>query len=230
MEVARVQRVEHAAGQRVGQHELVGAHGVALDAQAEELRLHRVLLQRRVHLSGGEDRVQGFQHPLPGRGGIRGHVLVAVGHPEVDHGSLAQRLAEAFRDLAAALAVLDPEIPDALVRAGQREAALRLRVGEVGRVEVEAQALSHGPVQPVAELLQRVRVPIHRAAALFGVAGVQVELLPAGDELKRLVDVGAQLPCVPRAAGEVSGGGDAARRAAALALAARHVVALPAVH
>jgi len=228
VEVAGVQRVQDAAGQRVGQHELVGAHGVALDAQPEELGFHRVLFH--IHLARGKNRVQRLQHARPGRGGVGGHVLISVWHPEVDGGGLAQRLSERRGDLAAALAVLDPEVPDAFVRAGQCEAALGLRVREVGRVEVEAQPPLLGPAEPVLEVFDGVGVPVHSAVALFGVIGVQVQLFATRDELQRLIEVGAQFVAVSGATGVIARGGDATGSAAGGAFTAEYIVSLPAVH
>src|SRR5262249_52590155 len=61
------------------------------------------------------------------------------------------------------------------------------------------------------------------------VDGVQVDAVPAGDQVQRLVQVGAQLVGVARLAGVVAGGLDAAAGQADVVLEAPDVVALPAV-
>ena len=229
MEVARVQGVAQAVLDGVAQGILVAGHGVALHANAEQLALqaaeHVVLGDGLV----GEDLIQGRGHAVAIALGVHAGVLVAVGHPVVDGAGLAQLLGEGLADLAAALAVLDPELAHVRLGAGQGEVAVHHRMGEVGGVEVQADAALLGPVQPVAELGDGVRVAIHLPVALLGVAGVQVELGGSGDHGAGEVDVRAQLVGGAGAARVVAGGLDAAVQAVG-AIEADHVVALPAVH
>ena len=73
----------------------------------------------------GEDGVQGFGQALARAAPVGRGVLHAVGDPEVGQAGLAQGLADGRADLAAADAVLDPELADALVRVGQGKPARR---------------------------------------------------------------------------------------------------------
>ena len=72
-------------------------------------------------------------------------------------------------------------------------AADDLGMGEVGRVEVQADLDRLGPGDPVLELVGAQRVAVHLLAAHLGVAGVEVEAVAAGDERERLLEVAAQL-------------------------------------
>ena len=229
MEVARVQRDHLAAGEGVAHHQLVGADGVALKAQREQLALNALEYELLVDLLG-KDLVEGVDHAGAGGGGVGGDVLVAVGHPVVDDAGLAQLAAEFRADLAAALAVLNPEFAGLVVRAGEREAVVDHGMAEIGGVEVEADVLLLRPVHPVLELGDGVRVAVDLPAIQLGVAGVQVELLRAGDHGHGQIGVAADLVGVAGAAGIVACGGDAVGRAGASAFAAHNVVGLPAVH
>ena len=55
------------------------------------------------------------RQPLARALAVDGHVLVAVGNPDVGHAGRAQLPADRRADLAAGDAVLDPEAADALV-------------------------------------------------------------------------------------------------------------------
>ena len=230
MEVARVERVQDAAGDSVAHHQLMGTHGVAFHANAKELGFHRVLHEILADLLRAKNRVQRFDHARAGGDGVFRRILIAVRHPVVDHASLAQRLAERFADFAAALAVLDPEIADLLVRAGKGEAVFRVGMGEERGVEVQANLAIFGPIDPLGKILGRVSVAVDLLAVQLRIAGVQAELFAARDQADGLVDVRAQFIAVARAAGVVARCGDAAGRAAAHAFQADDVVALPAVH
>ena len=148
----------------------------------------------------------------------------------VDHAGLTLRLAERLADFAAALAVLNPELSVGFVGGRQREAVRRVGMREISRIEVQRQLVFAGEVHPVGELLGGVRVAVDLLAVQLGVAGVQVQLFLSGNHRNGLQEILAQLFAVARAARIVAGGLNAAGRAAAFALAAHNVVALPAVH
>ncbi len=156
-------------------------------------------------------------------------ILVAVGNPDVGHAGRALAAAEGLADLAAGDAVLHPEAADALVAMAEREAVGGLRMGEERGIEVEADLLRGRPVHPTLEMLGRDVGPIDFLAAMFQVDRVNAEAVLAGDKAHGLVGVGAKLVGVPRPAGIVAGGHDAAGQRAD-ALEAGHVVPLPALH
>ncbi len=69
-------------------------------------------------------------------------------------------------------------VADGLVGVRQREVVGGLRVREVRRVEVEADAERLGPVDPAGEVLGPDLVAIDGLAAELAVEGVQVEAVP----------------------------------------------------
>ena len=229
MEVARVQGIAQAVLDGVAHRELVAGHGEALHADAEQLALqaagHVLLADGLV----GEDFIQRSDHALAEGAGSHAGVLHAVGHPVVDGAGLSQLLGELIADLAAALAVLDPELAHVRLRAGQGQIAVHHGMGKIGGVEVQADLVRLGPVHPVLEFGDGVFIAIDLLAVLFGVAGVQVQLGGTGNHGAGEIDVRAQLLGVAGAARIVAGGLDAARQAVG-AVEADHVVALPAVH
>ena len=103
-------------------------------------------------------------------------------------------------------------------------------MGEVGRVEVEADAAGLGPAQPAGEVLGGQSVAINGLAAGLGIEGVEIEPLSAGEQFQHLVEIGAHLVTVAGPAGIAAGGHDAAAGDAFLgSLEAAHIVGLPAV-
>jgi hypothetical protein len=207
----------------------VRAGGVALGADAEEFGLDRVEVVPRVQALL-EDGVQGLEQALARAAAVGGGVLHAVGNPQVGQAGCAQRAAEGGADFAAAAAVLDPETPHRGVGRGEGEAVPRARVGEEGLVEIQAQATGFGPGDPGAEVLRGERVAVHAPAAGLGVAGVEVEAVPAGNERQRLLEVGAQFIGRAGLARVIAGDGQPAAGRGAGVFKAADVVALPAVN
>ena len=146
------------------------------------------------------------------RGVLRstGRVLEAVGDPDVGHAGRAQLPAKVLADLAAGDAVLDPELADARVVAGQGKAVVGQGMREEGGVKVDAVVVLLGPVDPAGKMLGLELVALDLLAAGLGIDGVQVQPVRAGDQAVGLVQVAAQLVGVARLAGIVAGGGDAA--------------------
>ena len=112
---------------------------------------------------------------------------------------------------------------------GKREAVGRLRVREEGRVEIHADLLALGPIDPALEMLRLDLVAIDAAAAELAVEGVQVEAVLAGDQREGLVQVGAKFLGRAGLAGIVARDREAAAEFFARVLEAADVVALPAV-
>ena len=213
----------------VGESELRAAHGVSLHADAEDLRFDAGL--DLVEVEGfGQDRVDRRAVALARPHAVGGHVLEAVAGPDVHHALFAQLLGQVRRDADAGLPVLDPELARLLVRRGKRQ-RVALGVGEEGGVEVAAQAPRLAEVHPLLKMLRLEPVAVRPLALVEDrVAGVQVQLRPAGDEGQHLVEVGHQLLGRAGAAGVVAGGLDAAgQRRVGIGVEAAHIVALPAV-
>src|SRR5688572_9015557 len=110
----------------------------------------------------------------------------------------------------------DPKFADGRVGVREREAGVGVFVREVGWVEVEAHAARLGPAEPAREVLRLELVAVDDLVAGLGVEGVKVEALLAGEEFQDLIEVGAHLVAVARAAGVTSGGHDAAAGEAVL--------------
>ncbi len=176
-----------------------------------------------------EDLVERLLQDFARAHAVDREILVAVGNPDVGHAGRPLPAAERLADLAAGDAVLDPEAADALVAMAQREAVGRLRMREEGGVEIQADALRGRPIHPALEMLGRDVGSLDLLAAVFQINRVDAEAVLAGNEAHRLVGVGAKLVGVPRPAGIVAGGHDAAGQRAD-ALEAGHVVPLPTLH
>jgi hypothetical protein len=226
--VARVEREEDLPRERVRQVELVRADRVTLHADPEQLALDRVAVAGRVDRHG-EDLVERLDQACARPAAVDRRVLHAVRDPEVRDAGLAERPAHRLGDRPARDPVLDPEVADALVGVGEREVVGGLRVREVRRVEVEADAQRLRPVDPAGEVLGPDLVAIDGLSLELAVEGVEVQAMAAGDERERLLCVGAQLVRGTGGAGVVPGGGNAAGELAAEVLEAPDVVALPAV-
>ena len=180
MEVPRVQAEQLAAGNRVAEVELVRASHVGLRTEPEQLAFHRIevaagIQRLREHLI--ERLHQALARDLP----VGRQVLVAVRNPHVRHAGRSQRLSEGRADLPAGSAVLDPEATHALVWVRESEPVFGKRMGEEGRVEVDAQAGLAGPIDPAREMLGPDFVAIDPQAAGLGVDCVEVDAVPAGD-------------------------------------------------
>jgi hypothetical protein len=85
----------------------------------------------------------------------------------------------------------------------QREARGQ-RVREEGRIEIEADAETFGPIDPAAEMLRPDCVAIDLAAAEVAVRRVQVESMLPRDQRERFRCVGAKLVGRPRLAGIIT--------------------------
>ena len=228
MEVAGIEAQQLLARDAVAQIKLGRPHRAALGADAEQFRLHGV-----EHMLGRQRRLEHLVERLgePHAGGepVGGRVLEAVGHPHVRHARCAQGLAHRGPDFAAPSAVLDPEVPDALVGVREREAVGGLGMREAGGVEIEADPLARGPVDPASEVGGLDRVAIDLLAAKLPVEGVQVHPMPARDQREGLGKVGPQFVGRAGLARVVARHGQAAAEPSAGVLEAAHVVSLPAV-
>jgi len=207
----------------------VRADHVALRADAEQFALDGVEVAGRVQVFR-EDGVQRRRQPLAGPFAVDGQILHAVGNPDVGHAGRAERSPECGPDPAADDAVLDPELPDAVVAVAQRQPVLGVGMGEVRGVEVEPHAAVPGPVDPVLEVLGREVRPLDASSAGLGVAGVQVQPMRAGNKRERPIQVGPQLVRRAGFAGVVAGDGQSAADLIGSALEPAHVVPLPTVH
>src|SRR5581483_10777165 len=100
---------------------------------------------------------------------------------------------------------------------------------EEGGVEVEAEAMLFGPVDPGGEMLGGELVAVDFATGVIGVDGVEVETVAARNEAERLVEVGAELINVAGLARIITSRLNSAAGQAGSDFEACDVVALPAV-
>ena len=227
--MTQIQQIVH-AGVRggVGQVELVGAHGHRLQTDAEHLRLAGV--DDAVVLLG-VNLVERIAQALAQAIAVSGHVLQAVGDPDVAERLVIERLADLLGDLAAGLAVADPEVARRLIGRGQRQLVVHHGMAKDSGIEIDAVTVRARPRDPRLEVLvlQDVAVDPGVLVGEDGVGGVQVDALGAGHEGHGGLEIGGQLFEGAGAAGVVARGLDAAGEAPFL-VEAEHVVALPAVH
>ena len=100
---------------------------------------------------------------------------------------------------------------------------------EIRRVEIQAQAIRLGPVDPALELGGCQSVAIDLAAAEVRITGMEVEAVAAWNERVRLFQIGTQLDNAARLARIVAGDGKAAAEFSADFFKAADVIALPAM-
>ena len=227
--MTQIQQIVH-AGVRggVGQVELVGAHGHRLQTDAEHLRLAGV--DDAVVLLG-VNLVERIAQALAQAIAVSGHVLQAVGDPDVAERLVIERLADLLGDLAAGLAVADPEVARRLIGRGQRQLVVHHGMAKDSGIEIDAVTVRARPRDPRLEVLvlQDVAVDPGVLVGEDGVGGVQIDALGAGHEGHGGLEVTGQLLEGASAARVVARGLDAAGEAPFL-IEAEHVVALPAVH
>ena len=141
---------------------------------------------------------------------VDGHVLVAVGNPDVGDAGRAQGPADRLADLAAGDAVLDPEAADA----GSRWASVKpsAALGWAKKVGLKSMPMPSSLAQSIQRLeMGRLDlVPLDRPAAGLQVDGVQVEAVLAGDQAIGRLGVGAEFVGRAGLAGIVAGGQHAA--------------------
>ena len=226
--MAIVQQVVDARmGAGVADVELGGADGVGLHANAEDLALHAVDDAGELLL---EDLVQAlFQAQARGEA-VGGHVLVAVRDPDVAQNVVVELPGDVGGDAAALDAVAHPERAHVFLRGGEGEIVLHHGMAEEGGVEVDAQTVFTGELDPRIEVMGLDLVAVHLlAGGEDGVAGVQADALFAGHEAHGLDKVRLQFLEGAGSTGVVARGLDAAGKGAAAAFKADDVVALPAV-
>ena len=214
---------------RIAQGKLCTAHGVGLHADAEHLAFYAGLHEVKI-VRLGENFVDGLfiahSRPHP----VGGDVLKAVPRPDVHDTGLPQLLGKILGNADAGFAVVDPEPAGFLTGAGQGQ-RVAFGVGEEGRVKVAAQPPIPAEVHPFLKVLRLQPVPVGPLTVLKdGVAGMKIQLFPAGAELQNLIQIRHQLLGVSRPPGVVAGGLDAAGKGlSGVGVKAPDVVPLPAV-
>ena len=123
----------------------------------------------------------------------------------------------------------DPESAYLVIGVGKGQRVRREGVGEERGVEVDAEAVLLGKVDPVVKMAALQGVAVNRLAVQDRVAGVEVDALFARDEGDGFQEVLHELLRRAGAAGVVARGLDAAGEGLAGVLKAEHVVALPVV-
>ena len=113
---------------------------------------------------------------------------------------------------------------------GERITIIRKRMREERGVEVERNAIVFRPLHPVGEMFGADLVAVNDFAVRFGIDGVEVETLLAGDEREGLFGVFTEHVRRDGGAGVVANGHDAAAGDGfVMDFEAFHIVALPAV-
>ena len=222
--VAGIQGVHQFAGGAVTGHEVVGAHGVALQTDTEELGFQAGFHAGKVFL---QNLVQAFGKKLTVTLALHGLVFGAVVYPDVHDARVILGLAHGIGNPAAALGVLDPEFADGRVRVGQGEVSA-LGMAEGSGVEIQLHIVFPRPLDPALEMLHVHLVAVYILALEVAVNLVEVQAMVTGDKALGKEDILLQFFHIARAAGIVAGGLDTAGKAG-LAFKAHNVVGLPAV-
>ena len=123
--------------------------------------------------------------------------------------------------------MLDPELADGLVRTRERHVVLDVLVAEERRVEVEADALFFGEVNPCLEVFRLDLIAVDLLIR-DAVRCVQIELVLARDQGIRLADIGHELFWIAGASRVVARRRDAARQC--IGVKTEDIITLPAVH
>src|SRR2546422_9294228 len=125
--------------------------------------------------------------------------------------------------------MLDPKFADGFVGMGKREAICGVGMSEESGVEVQAQIISLRPVNPVLKVFGLELVSIHALAASFGVSGMKVYAMLAGNEGESFFQVVAQFIGCARASRVVASHRKPAAKLRAQLFKPSDIVALPAV-
>ena len=125
--------------------------------------------------------------------------------------------------------MLNPELAHFLIRAGQGQIVLHHGMREIRGVEVNAHAALFGIVHPNLKILRLNGVAVMIAILKYCIAGMQVQLVLAGNQRKCLVQVCHQLLGRGGLARIIAGRLNAAGKRAVV-VKAGHIIALPTVH
>ena len=229
VEVTGVEAEEGLVLDGVAEVEFVGADDIAFGAEPEELALDGIEVMGGID-RWGEDGVEGVFEALARGEAVGGGILKAVGDPDIGHAGGAEFLPEVGSDLAAADAVIDPELPDVGIDMGEGEAVVSLGVGEEGGVEIEADVSAFCPVGPSLEMLGLDGVALDLLSAVIEVDGMEVEAVGSGDEAVGEVEVALQFLDGAGPSGVVTGGHDASAGEAGGGFKPADVIPLPAMH
>ena len=145
-----------------------------------------------------------------GRGAVDGDILVAIRDPYVGDSGGAELAPHLGADPTAGDAVFDPEFANGRVGVRQSEAIGGFGVGKVGWVEVHAQMVGLGPIDPALEMARLDFVAFDVLAAVIQVGGMKVEAMAARNEAEGFLQIAAQLLDGARLAGIIAGRLDAA--------------------
>ena len=179
------------------------------------VQLHRInLVQRFLQAAAGT-------HP------IGGHILVAVGNPDIAQAGGTQLPTKILGDAAASDAMVNPEPAHLLVRMGKSQVIGGHGMGEQGGVKVQTQPPLFGILHPCFKVAGLQLVPVHLLVG-NGITGMEVQSVGAGNVPQGFVQVSHQLFGGAGLTGIVAGGGNAAGSTAG-SFKAAYVIPLPAV-
>ena len=153
-------------------------------------------------------------------------VLAAVVNPKVHDARVILSLAHSIGDITTTFGVLDPEIADALIGVGQREAAA-LGMREAAAVEVQLGMVGFGPVDPALKILYGHFIAVHDLAFEITVYLVQVQTVVTRNQAHGHEDIRPQLIDVTSSAGEIACALNTATEGTCLYFEAFHIIGLP---
>lgn len=224
--MTRIQQAHDAVLGSVVHVELMRADRVGLDADSEDLAFDRICDILAVVLDG-KNLIKCFLEAGTRSDAVCRHILRAIRDPDVVECRDAELLAEVIGNLAASLAMSNPEIADILVRARERHVVLDVLVAEERRVEVETDALFLREIDPGLEVFRLDLVAVYLLIR-DAVRSVQIELVLARDQGVGFVYVGHEFLRIASAARVVARRRNPARQR--IGIKAKDIIALPAVH
>ncbi len=225
-----VEALDEVSRQGVGGVKLHRSHHVLFAADPEQLALDRIDAPGTVDAVAVVKDLVVRLGQAPARSPAVGRcVLGTVWHPVIVHARLANRAGDVLGNPPRRDTVPHPELADTGIGMRQGKPVVGVRVGEIGRVEIEPHRGGLGPVDPAREMFRFQRIAIDLSPAGFGVAGMDIDLVLAGYEGEHLVQVGPHLVTVAGAARVVAGRHDPAAAGTVRGFEPGHVVALPAV-
>src|SRR6185437_845130 len=228
MEMTGVETQKLFARDRITQVKFMRANHITFRANAKELGFDRVEIERGIDLVR-KNRVkrlcQKLTRPLP----IRGRVFRAIWDPDVGHAGRAECFSKSRTDSPAGDAVVDPELANGRIAMGEGVTRIGFGMRKKSGVEIEADFLASCPVDPCLKMSRLERIAIDFVSTRLGIARMQIQTMPAGNERQSLFNIRSQFIRRPRLAGKISRDGKTTSQRQPRILKSSDVVALPAV-
>ena len=152
MKVSGVQTQQLLSCDRIAKIEFMRTDNVTLRSKPEQLAFNGIEVQAGINLLG-KDGIERFSQPLARKLATGGRVFVAIGDPNIRYARTSLSCAHHRADLAASDAVINPILSNPRIGMGQRKAIVCLCVCEVGRIEIQFDALVLRPIDPPLKVL-----------------------------------------------------------------------------